>query len=223
MNLYIDIETIPTQRQDFIDEIAATIEHPKTMSKPDTIAAWERDKKPAAVADAVSKTVFDGGMGEIITFGFAIDDGEPETIYRDDSMTEAQLLEEINEILPPLLRKNGTPIPPMWIGHNICGYDLRFLWKRFVVNGIRPEVKIPYDSKPWGERVYDTMYEWAGASGNDKKSLDFVCRALGLDGKKGFDGSMVYDAWKNKEFERISEYCKDDVAMIREVHKRLTF
>jgi hypothetical protein len=220
MNLYIDIETIPTQRQDFIDDIAATIERPKTMSKPETIAAWEENKKPAAIDEAVRKTVFDGGMGEIITFGFAVDNEEPETIYRDDSMSEAQLLEEINEMFYSRLHKNNVFIRPVWVGHNICGYDLRFLWKRFIVNGIRPAVKIPYDSKPWGEWVCDTMYEWAGASGSDKKSLDFVCRALGLDGKDGFDGSMVYDAWKNKEFEKISEYCKDDVSKTREIHNR---
>ena len=223
MNIYIDIEAIPTQRQDFIADIAATIEHPKTMSKPETIAAWHENKKPAAIAEAVGKTVFDGGMGEIVTFGFAFDEGEPSAIYRDDNMSEAQLLDGINEMFAAKLFKNKSYIRPTWIGHNICGYDLRFLWKRFVVNGIRPEAKIPYNSKPWGDCVFDTMYEWAGPSGNDKKSLDFVCRALGLSGKDGFDGSMVYDAWKNKEFERISEYCKDDVSKVREIHKRLTF
>jgi len=214
--LYFDLETIRTQNQQFIDDIAENITHPKTMKKAETIEAWEKNKKQAAVDEAVIKTVFDGGMGEIITFGFAIDNEDPFSVQRTDKKSEADLLNTVNEYFETL------KMPPLWIGHNICGFDLRYLWKRFIVNGIRPNIKIPYDAKPWSSDVYDTMFEWAG-TGNDKKSMDFVCKALGLEGKTGMDGSMVYDAWLDGKYNEIAEYCEDDVEKTRQIYKRLNF
>lgn len=214
--LYFDLETIRTQKQEFIDDIAENITHPKTMKKAETIEAWEKNQKQATVDDAVSKTVFDGGMGEVIAFGFAINDDETGCFYREEDMSEHDLLSNVNLFFKDL------KMPPLWIGHNICGFDLRYLWKRFIVNGIRPNIKIPYDAKPWSNDVYDTMFEWAG-TGSDKKSMDFVCKALGLEGKGGMDGSKVYQAWLDGKYSEIAEYCEDDVEKTRQIYKRLNF
>ena len=213
--LFFDLECIPTQKQEFIDEIAKDITHPGTMKKAETIEKWEEEQKPAAIEAAVSKTVFDGGMGEIITFGWAVVDGPAQTIQRDENMSEYDLLNEVAHVM------GGLKMPPVWIGHNICGFDLRYLWKRAIINGCYVG-KIPYDAKPWSPNVYDTMFEWAG-TGSDKKSLDFVCKALGLKGKDGMDGSMVYQAWKDGKYTEIAEYCADDVEMTRNVYNRLNF
>lgn len=217
MKLFFDLETIQTQNPIFIEEVVKNTTHPKTMKKAETIAAWEKNQKQAAVDDAVSKTVFDGGMGEIITFGYAIDDDDTHSFLRAGGESEFDLLSDVNDILFKKLK-----MPPLWIGHNICGFDLRYLWKRFIVNGIKPAIKIPYDAKPWSNDVYDTMFEWAG-TGNDKKSMDFVCKALGLEGKAGMDGSMVYQAWLDGKYTEIAEYCEHDVEMTRQIYKRLMF
>ncbi len=63
------------------------------------------------------------------------------------------------------------------------------------------------------------MQMWAGAKGTI--SLDNLCKALGIEGKKGFDGSMVAEAWKNGEFDKVTEYCRDDVVRVREAYKRM--
>lgn len=187
------------------------------MKKAETIEAWEKNQKQAAVDEAVSKTVFDGGQGEIITFGCAFDDAPAYSIQRDDKMSEAELLTQVNESV-----FSQMDYQPLWIGHNICGFDLRYLWKRFIVNGITPAIKIPHDSKPWSNDVYDTMFEWAG-TGNDKKSMDFVCKALGIKGKGDMDGSKVYQAWLDGEYKKIGDYCIDDVEKTREIYKRMNF
>lgn len=216
MKLFFDIETIPTQKQELKDVFAEGVTHPANMKKAETIEKWEKEQKPAAVEKAIEKSVFDGGAGEIITFGLAVDDNKPNVIQRTNHISEKELLEDVNKIF------KDFDYSPVWVGHNICGFDLRYLWKRFVVNGIRPAFKIPHDAKPWDNRVYDTMYEWAG-TGNDKKSMDFVCKALGVKGKDGFDGSMVHEAWRKGEYDKISEYCKDDVIRTREIYNRLNF
>ena len=175
------------------DIFADGVTHPATMKKAETVEKWEKEQKPAAIEKAIEKSVFDGGAGEIITFGWAVDDGEPLTIQRSDKVSESDFLHLVNDELGSL------KMPPLWIGHNICGFDLRYLWKRFIVNNIRPSIKIPFDAKPWGNDVFDTMYEWAGLGGNDKKSMDFVCKALGIEGKGDMYGSIVYQAWKHGE------------------------
>ncbi|MCK4759950.1 MAG: ribonuclease H-like domain-containing protein [Candidatus Aminicenantes bacterium] len=222
MKLFFDLETIPTQNEILIADITKTVTHPKTIKKQETIDKWNAEQKPAAIETAVEKTVFDGGAGEIITFGYQFEDEDPQAMQRNESMSEHDLLTQINNALKDLLSKNNVMNKPIWIGHNIAGFDLRYLWKRFIVNKIMPVTPIPYDVKAWDKSIYDTMFEWAGTS-NDKKSMDFVCKALGIKGKGGFDGSMVYEAWKNKEFNKIKEYCIDDVMRTVEIYKRLNF
>lgn len=80
MHLYLDIETIPGQRPGLRDEIAAKILPPGNISKPETIAAWEAEKKPDLVEEAFRKTSFDGSVGHICSIAYAIDDGEVDGI-----------------------------------------------------------------------------------------------------------------------------------------------
>jgi len=227
MNFYFDIETIQTQRQDFIDDFAVTITPPANIKKAETLKAWEEDKKPALIEKAVSESVFDGGMGEIIAFSCAVDDGKIYNAYRTNESTEYDLLEAINEIFKVMFfSKHGnydSQQQATWIGHYITGFDLRFLWKRFVINRIKPAVKIPYGAKPWDKEVYDTCIEWKGTSGKDKSSMDFVCKALNIEGKNGMDGSQVYDYWKEGRYKEISEYCDSDVIRTREIYKAISF
>ncbi len=214
MKLFFDLETIQTQDPVLIGDIVETISHPKTIKKAESIAAWEKDKKQQAIEDAVGKTVFDGGYGEIISFGYAIEDGQAKVIQRSESLTEYDLLVEVAHVLNDL--KAVT-----WVGHNITGFDLRYLWKRAVINKVYLG-KVPHDAKPWSQNVYDTMFEWAG-TGNDKKSIDFVCKALGIKGKGDMDGSKVYAAWQAGEYDKIGEYCIDDVEKTRMIYNRLNF
>lgn len=212
--LFIDIETIPTDNHDFIAEVTAGVTHPKNMSKADTIAAWEADKKPVLVKEAIHKTCFDGGMGRICTIAWAIGDGDIESVQigLDGTEDEAHLLHAFASVM------NANVASATWIGHNVTGFDLRYIWQRCKVHGI--SLSIPHDAKPWGAQVYDTMYEWAG-TGTGRKSLDFVCRALGVKGKDGFDGSMVWGAFQAGEYEKIAEYCRDDVRRVRDIYNKM--
>lgn len=76
MHLYLDIKTIPSQRPGLREEIAATIQPPGNISKAETIAAWEAEKKPGLVDEAYAKTAFDGATGHLLSLAFAIEDGK---------------------------------------------------------------------------------------------------------------------------------------------------
>jgi len=221
MNFYFDIECIPTQRQDFIDEVSASITVPGTYKKQESIEAWENNIKPGLVEKAVAESVFDGGLGEVIAFSCMADDSSRNVYRTGDS--EASLLESINDIFRELLFDHrGNYLNPTWIGHYITGFDLRFLWKRFVVNKIKPAAPIPYKAKPWDENIFDTCSEWKSGS-KDRGSMEFVCKVLGIEGKGDMDGSKVYDYWKEGHYKEISDYCHGDVVRTKEIYNALTF
>lgn len=215
MNLYLDIETLPTDRQDVRDYIAKTITPPGNIKKPESIAEWEKVKKPDAIDEAVSKTGLDGAFGRVCCIGWAWDGDDPETVYEGD---EATVLREFATYIEDHIRHNRFAGLPVIVGHNIINFDLRFLWQRAMVNGVRLPSWFPRDPKPWDDTVFDTMLHFAGQ--RNTISLDRLCLALGLPGKDGIDGSMVADLWA-KDPDEVARYCAEDVERTRRVHQKM--
>lgn len=214
MNIYLDIETIPTQSESVRAEIAASITPPASMSKQETIAKWEAEKKPEAVKDAIAKTSFDGALGEICCIGVAVEDEDPITFDRSG------VLSENGVIIAALSHINGNqPRTVTIVGHNVVNFDIRFLWKRAIILGIKMPGWFPRDPKPWDISVFDTMVAFAGV--RDTIGLDRLCHALGIPGKGDMDGSKVAGLWERGEYQIIADYCRDDVERVRAVHKRM--
>jgi predicted PolB exonuclease-like 3'-5' exonuclease len=221
MNLYIDIETIPDQSKDARSVIEQSISHPANMSKPETIEKWRQEQLPALVEEQYRKTGLDGTVGEIICIGYAFDDEPAECIGRHVGGSEEVLLREFVKVISDRkFAKQGQPEQITWIGHNIAGFDLRYIWQRCVVNGVK--IFIPYDAKPWSSNVFDTLYHWTGIN-KAGGSLDRICKAMGLEGKGDIDGSQVWPLVQAGEYDKVFEYCKSDVEKTRQLHKRMTF
>jgi len=220
MNIVIDIETCPAQNPKVRDEIAAGITHPGNISKPETIAAWNEEKKPAAVEEAWRKTSFDGALGHICVIGVSFDDEPPISLYsRDWVQDEPVILEKLFTILDNKISWHPN-VRPTFIGHNLIDFDLRFIFQRAVVLGVKPSRHVPFNAKPWGNEVYDTMQQWGGTRGG---SLDKITKAIGLGGKGDIDGSMVWDYVRDGRIQEVAEYCKNDVELTRSLYKRMTF
>lgn len=135
---------------------------------------------------------------------------------RSRSASEAELLEEF------ILTIDGATIGnriPTIVGHNVVNFDIRFLWQRAIVLGVRMPNWFPRDPKPWGVETFDTMAAFAGA--RNMIGMDRLCSALGLEGKGEIDGSMIGDLWAAGEYQKIAEYCRDDVIRTREIHRRM--
>lgn len=218
MNIFLDIETIPTRREDIRARVAETICAPATMSKPETIAKWAEEQKPAAIEKAVHATGLSGTFGEVFCIAWAIDDGLIECGWRDGlDVPESIVLRHFFGAVGAAWSYRDRPI---FVGHYITGFDLRFLWQRAVVNGVKPP-SIPFNAKPWDSSVFDTCIEWAGVKGG--VSQDDLCRALNIDCKDGIDGSMVWDLVKAGKCAEVAEYCKGDVHRVREIYRRMKF
>lgn len=213
--LYVDIETIPCQKPGLLEEIRATIQPPGNISKPETIAKWMAENADEAAEDAYRKTALNGTMGEIICIGYAIDDAPVQRLFRSLDQPEGDLLTAVYDDL------RGELVETI-IGHNVLGFDLRFIFQRSVIKGIRPPFPLWQNERYNGERVYDTMLAWAGW--NNRVKLSVIADALGIKVKSGgIDGSQVWDYVKAGKIAEVADYCQEDVEAVREVHKRMTF
>lgn len=211
--LYLDIETIPTADPAHIAVITDSITPPGNISKAETIAAWEAEKKPVLIAEAIAKTSFNGAYGSVCCIGWAWGDFPAvSTIGADEADVLRSAFDRITQ---------NTPLHavPTIVGHFVAGFDIRFLWQRAMVLGVTMPHWFPRDPKPWSREVFDTMNAWCGA--RDTISLDNLCKALGIPGKDEVDGSMVAGMWQRGQFNEIADYCRADVDRVRNVHRKM--
>jgi 3'-5' exonuclease len=110
------------------------------------------------------------------------------------------------------------------VGHNIYEFDLPFLYKRSVIQCVRPSVRLSfarYRSRP----IFDTMKEWemsAWRPGIKLEELAEVLR-LGMTKTEGMDGSCIYDRFLEGCHQEIADYCLRDVELTRAIYYRLAF
>lgn len=212
--IYLDIETIPSQLDWVTEHITNTTKPPSNIKKPESIDAWYAEKHEQAIEDNLRKCSFDGAMNHIICIGVAIDDHDPVTFSAESEEKERDVIETFYAYI-----ENNTDIfGNIFVGHNISGFDLRVILQRSIILNVQPCENVPFHAKPWDHNPFDTMAKW---DFRNSIKLDVLAKALGLEGKQGVNGSMVYDMWDAGQDEDIAEYCKDDVRLVREVHKRM--
>ena len=222
MNVYIDIETIPTQPEtDAKLDIAETIKPPASMTKAETIADWHAGAgkyagvKDRKIDEAYRKTALDGTRGEIICICFATDHKEY-GVYRTPERSEFEMLLEFYALLNDALANGQIPY---FIGHNVV-FDLRFIVQRSIINaGIKPpSFRIPANGRH-GSDFFCTMTAWAGF--RERISLDNLSAVLRCGEKGGMSGSEVWDNYKLDAHDAIKAYCAQDVALVRDIFKRI--
>lgn len=219
--LFLDLESLPTDNPAHIADIAASITPPASMSKADTIAKWEAETKPDLIAEKVAKTSFDGAYGRVCCIGWAWNDETAQSMLLSDSPSEAMFLSAAMEVIvtsrPRFEAIHATQI----VGHYVADFDIRFLWQRAFVLGVKMPAWFPIDAKSWSKEVRDTMFLWAGAKGSI--SLDSLCKALGIDpmGDDELPGSEVAAAWARGEYDRVSHHCENDVMRVRQVFRKM--
>lgn len=240
----IDIETLPDltpgAREKYIEAAKENIKVPSGATK-ETLAAdlgitdkdeikftprasldvrWIAEVGPTQaepIGDAEwRKTSFSGSHGRLLMIGLAIDD-DPVFVLDGD---ETEILTDFRSILADVHKKANMGLP-YFVGHNLIDFDLPFIFQRSVVLGIAPHITFPVAPSRYSDRVYDTMSKWAGF-GNRVK-LDALAQALGVGSKGGIDGSQVYDYFAAGRIDELIDYCKNDVTIIRNVYRRMTF
>lgn len=234
--IFLDIETIPGQDEFVKEELLAEAEAAKAAVKapsnykdPDAIEKYLTTKYKEIddeVEDKWRKTSFDGGLGQIACISVAFGDEPPLNLYHEDWRTqEASVLKGFYElVIAKVSEQHGRR--PLFVGHNVAEFDLRFMYQRSIMLGIKPPTVMPYNVKPWDDAIFDTMTAWSGFKKTVK--LDKLCRIFGIAQKgaeigEEIDGSQVWDYVQRGEIAKVALYCGGDVERCRGVYKRLTF
>lgn len=212
-NVYLDVETIPSQARDAFERARARISAPSNYKDPEKIAAYVNEKAD----EAYRKTSLDGSYGELLMIGFAFGDGEPRVLARtigEGLEGERRILQEFWSVIDHHAQAN-----PLWVGHYVASFDLRFLFKRSIIQRVRATRTIRPDYKPWSNDVADTSYLWTGEA-NQGIKLDELASILNLPSPKDIlDGSEVFDAALRGEYDAIANYNMGDVRTVREIYR----
>ena len=206
--LLIDIETVPQYPSfDLLNEDWQHLWEEKTQrSLPDFTSAAEFYPQRAGVMAEFAKIV-------CISIGYFTKQGNAlqlrlKSFYSDD---EKKLLQEFISTVNQMEGKNNK-----WCfaGHNIKEFDIPFICRRLLINGLRIPVYLDFQNmKPWDTNTIDTFQYWRFGDYKNYTSLKLLAAALGVPSPKDdIDGSMVAEVyWNEKNLQRIATYCQKDV------------
>ena len=110
-------------------------------------------------------------------------------------------------------------------GHNIKEFDVPYVCRRALVNGISlPDCLQIAGKKPWELRFVDTMEMWKFGDYKSFTSLKTLTAIFGIPTPKDdIDGSEVARVYyKEQDINRISVYCQKDVVATTQVFLRMS-
>ncbi|MDG1297364.1 MAG: 3'-5' exonuclease [Saprospiraceae bacterium] len=111
-------------------------------------------------------------------------------------------------------------------GHNIKEFDIPYICRRMLVNGIElPAIIDVAGKKPWETAHFlDTMEMWKFGDRKSFTSLKLLAAVLGFPSPKDdIDGSEVGRVyWEESDIDRISLYCEKDVLATAQLYLRLS-
>lgn len=237
MHLFLKIATLPSQSADVRALVASGIKPPGNYKKPETIAKWEAEDKPAAVEAALRATAFDGTLGHVAAIAWAWDDGGIRTAcgaFADLKHADGDPNGPVVGICVDVSRERDALATffgdlgeaAAYRPISICGHGLawqtRFLWQRAVLNGVQTPECWPIDACLWTPGVaatFDTAERWAGTS-RDREAIDLpTLRRVLLIGEAG-SGDVACELAAGG-FEETADFLASDVDTIRACHRRL--
>jgi 3'-5' exonuclease len=134
---------------------------------------------------------------------------------------EKELLHEFCEVLTKFTDYYSDL---RFCGHNIKEFDIPFLCRRMLINGMSlPNCMQLSNKKPWEIPHIDTLELWRFGDYKNYTSLSLLAEVLGIPSPKDdLNGSMVGDVyWNEKDLDRIAKYCLQDVLTSAKVYLKL--
>lgn len=128
------------------------------------------------------------------------------SFYNED---ESVVLKEFLTTATKIMQK----YPKMnWVGHNIKGFDMPYIIKRALINGIGVPTSFHlHKQKPWENCLLDTQDVWKFGGWNSAK-LGLISEVLGIPSPKdAMSGPEVNEYFWAGRLEEIKTYCEKDI------------
>jgi hypothetical protein len=221
--LFIDVETLPPAeegRASINSALAYKLENRHCALDPGALAGCTEEQFRRLALHAEYGRVLCVGMiveqdGEVVCRGVLGRERETLKFHLDEARTLRGFWNQLRGF-------DGKQ--DLIVGHNIYDFDLPFLYKRSVIQRVRPSVRLSfarYRSRP----VFDTIKEWELWAWRPAVKLEELAEVLrlGMTKTEGMDGSCIYDRFLEGCHREIADYCLRDVELTREIYYRLTF
>ncbi len=216
--LFLDIETVSSQAQ-----LDAMSEPMQELWKHKSYSILRRPKteaiSPEELADIYTTNAgIYAEFGKIVCISVGIlhlDAATQQLSIRLKSYAgkdEKQLLIDFSELL---MKYYKNPNTHFICGHNIKEFDIPYICRRLIVNGLAfPAMLDLAGKKPWETKhLIDTLELWRFGDYKAYTSLKLLTALLDIPSPKDdIDGSMVGRVfWQEDDVPRIAHYCEKDV------------
>lgn len=213
--LFLDIETVPQSEffNDLPEESQQLFADKTQYQRKDDLTPEEFYERAGIWAE----------FGKIICISvgyFTIKNAERQFRTKSIIGEEKQLLEEFND----LVKKHFSNPAFVFCGHNIKEFDIPYMCRRMLINGINiPEKLQLFGRKPWEIPHLDTLELWKFGDYKHYTSLKLLTHVLNIPSpKEDIDGSEVRNVYYNeKNIDRIKKYCERDVVAVAQIFLRM--
>ncbi len=221
--LFLDIETVPLVGE--FDALREDMQH-LWEEKFDTLLKRQPERyevyTPAQGFEQTAGLFAEYGRIVCISVGFCyMKDGE--RYFRTKSFAgtdESKLLSDFTDLVAHFF----TTPNHTFCGHNIKEFDIPYICRRLIINGLKlpRELQIA-GKKPWEINFIDTLDLWKFGDFKSYTSLKTLAAVLDVPTPKDdIDGSEVARVYyEEKNIERIATYCQKDVVATAQVLFRL--
>lgn len=216
--LFLDIETVSSHGQfsDMSEAMQALWKHKSysILKRPKSEEISEEEASDVYSSNAGIYAEF--GKIVCISVGLLYHDAQTKQLgIRLKSYAgkdEKQLLSDFAE----LLTRHYDNVNKFFIcGHNIKEFDIPYICRRMIVNGLSfPNMLDLAGKKPWETKhLVDTLELWKFGDYKAYTSLKLLTALLDIPSPKDdIDGSMVGRVfWEEDDLPRIAHYCEKDV------------
>jgi hypothetical protein len=224
--LFLDIETVP-----LVAEMS-------TLS-PEMSHLWKekakilRERNPERFSDVFNpEEMFETTAGIYAEFGkivcvsvgFMYFNEQNELCIRTKSFCgddEKQILIDFSALLQKFIKSSEYTL----CGHNIKEFDVPYICRRMLINGIQlPNILRISGKKPWEINFLDTLELWKFGDYKNYTSLKLLTTIMGIPSPKDdIDGSQVAEVYyKERNVNRIAVYCEKDVVATAQLLLRLS-
>jgi len=217
--LVLDIETVPQfvsfEELPELWKVLWSDKISKTM--PENFSAAEMYEQRAGIQAEFGKII-------CISTGYFYTDKGGRLCFRLKSYAGNDEQKLLTEFISAVDKFNKTTPAMHFAGHNIKEFDIPYISRRILINGLTlPSFLQLSGKKPWETNLVDTMQLWKFGDYKNYTSLNLLANCLGIQTpKEGIDGSMVKDIYyKQKDLPRIVDYCQKDVVATAQVFLRL--
>jgi len=212
--LFIDIETVSQSKnfESLHEDWKELWKEKVSRTLPENISIEEYYPQRAAIMAEFAKVI-------CISIGYFKKEAgnyqlRIKSFYGDD---EKELLSSFIQTVNQLESTNNR-----WsfTGHNIKEFDIPFLCRRLLVNGLIIPPYLDFQNmKPWETNLIDTFQYWRFGDYKNFTSLKLLAASLGVPSPKDdIDGSMVGDVyWQQHDLQRIAIYCQKDVVTVANI------